>query len=327
MKESSGIRALYLYKILYEKTDESHPLTTAELIKLMEAEYGIKVYRTTVASDIEQLTATGADICTVKSTQNKYFIGSRLFELPELQLLMEAVESSRFISESKSRKLIKKLGALASEHQSKQLENSLHNRENIKSDNENLYYIIDKITEAINSKRKIRFKYFKYDKRKKPQLYNNGEEFTVSPYKLVWGRNGYYVLGYSENFKSIGTFRVDRIYKLPVITDEEAVPLPEEVNLSEHIGTMFDMYVGKKEKVVLICDNELMNWVIDQFGKDVKTCNFDDNSFKAEVEISVSPVFFSWLFGFGGKIKIRSPEYVRQAYKDTLQKAYDMADM
>lgn len=301
-------------------------MSTTELIQLMADRHGLRPHRTTIASDIEQLKELDIDIITIKSTSNKYFIGHRLFELPEIKLLIDAVESSKFITTEKSKYLIAKLAKLTSENKSTELKRNLSIEGRVKPVNEQVYYIVDAINDAINNERKIAFQYFQYNIRKEQELRHDGEIYIFSPYTLVWNGDYYYVLGYSEKHQSIGSYRVDRIYKTPQILKERARPIPQDFDLSEYIKTMFRMYQSEKVEVELICDNSLMDTVIDHFGNDVESYAYNLSSFKIVVEVAVSHVFYSWIFGFGGKVKIKGPQNVKEEYAMMIKEVYKDLD-
>lgn len=316
MENESKVRILYLYKILNELSDEAHPISTVELIKLLNDRYGVQAHRVTISKDIGVLEQCGADIVTINTTQNKYFIGSRLFELPELKLLIDAVESSKFITEKKSEELVKKLSSLASVNQAERLKRNLCTANRIKPGNEMIYYIVDAINEAINKKKKISFQYFEYDAKKEQKLKNGGKKYLFSPYTLAWNGDYYYMVGFSDKHNKIGAFRVDRIMSQPDIMDDDATPPPADFNIVDFTKSVFDMYDSEHIVVELRCDNSLMKTMIDRFGKDVSTKPYSISEFKATVEVSASPTFYGWVFGFGGKIEILSPKNVRETYKE-----------
>lgn len=322
MDNKSRLRPLYIAKILYDMTDEDHYLSTPEIISILKEKYGIEGYRTTITSDIEALIDFGMEIEVVKSSATQYHLISREFDLPEIKLLIDAVESSKFITEKKSKELVSKLGKLASQKQADELKRNLVPEGRIKPDNEYIYYIVDAINEAINTKKKISFQYFEYNVRKQQKPRHNGEVYVFSPYHLVWNGDYYYMIGYSDKHNGIGSFRVDRISKQPKILPDEAVGIPDDFNLSEYINTSFRMYNSEHQEVELICDNSVMDAIIDRFGDDVQTFANDMTSFRAVVNIAVSHVFFSWVFGFGGRVKIKSPEGVRNQYADMIAEAY-----
>lgn len=321
MEIQPKLRALYLLKILYERTDEDHPLSTSELIRIMEEEYDLHVYRTTIASDIDNLEQFGIDIYTIKTVQNKFFINNRLFDIPELKLLVDAVKSSRFITEKKSKELVNKLIMLASKNKADELKRNLCIDGRLKSVNERIYYIVDALNDAINQGKKVSFQYYQYDAGKRHTLKNNGEIYIFSPYTLVWNGDNYYAVGYSDKHRSISCFRLDRIYRQPTILSDDAVPRSDNFSESEYVNTMFRMFSKKPEIVELVCDNEIMDSIIDKFGENVKTYVYDTSSFKVRIEIAATHVFYSWVFGFCGRVKIISPKNVKDEYEKMIKDA------
>ncbi len=314
-------RILYLQKILQERTDEEHPLTTVQLIEILTNEYGVSAHRTTIAKDIATLQEFGLDVVTVQSTQNKYFVGSRQFELPELKLLIDAVESSKFITSKKSEVLIEKIHKMTSPGQATKLKRNNYVIDRIKPDNEQIYYIVDTINDAINEGKQISFQYYDYSGLKKKVLKNKGEVYKLSPYKLLWSGDYYYVLGYSEKKSKVISFRVDRIAATPMILMEKALPMPENFDLENFTKEVFFMFSGDEVEVDLRCDNSLMKTMIDRFGEDVTTLAYDMTSFRLKAEVSASPTFFGWVFGFGGKVQILAPEKVKEQYRQMILRA------
>ncbi len=314
-------RILYLLRILEQYTDEEHPLTTKQLIDKLQDEYGISAHRTTLTKDIVALQDYGVDIVTVHSTQCKYFIGSRKFELPELKLLIDAVESSRFITAKKSESLIRKIHTLTSQGQVSKLRRNNYVVDRIKPDNEQIYYIVDTINDAINEGKQISFQYYDYSGLKKKVLKNKGEIYKLSPYKLIWSGDYYYVIGYSEKKGKVINFRVDRIAVAPTILSENAIPVPKDFDLENFTKEVFFMFSGDEVEVDLQCDNSLMKTMIDRFGENVKTLAYDMTSFRLITEVSVSPTFFGWVFGFDGKVKILGPKNVKEQYYKMISEA------
>ncbi len=296
-------RILYLLKILLERTDEEHPLSTTQLIGILNEEYGISAHRTTITKDIAALVEYGLDIVTIHSTQSKYFVASRKFELPELKLLIDAVESSKFITKKKSETLIEKIHTMTSPGQVAKLKRNNYVVNRIKPDNEQIYYIIDAINEAINAGKQISFQYYDYTGLKKKVLKNKGEVYKLSPYKLLWCGDYYYVLGYSEKKSKVINFRVDRIASKPEILDKDIIPMPDDFDIENYTKEVFFMFSGEKVLVDLRCDNSLMKTMVDRFGEDVTTLAYDMTSFRVQTEVSASPTFFGWVFGFNGKVQ------------------------
>lgn len=314
MDSDAKIRPLYLAKILYEQTDENHFLTTAQLIKILEEQYGITSHRQTIKAEIDLLRRFGLEIEEVKSTQNRYNLFGRTFDTPELKLLIDAVESSKFITASKSKELVGKLSTLTSRYVAMDLNRNVSCEGRIKPGNEKVYLILDTINEAINSNKKISFQYFQYNNHKEKQLKRDGDPYVITPLHLIWNGDYYYMVGVYDYQQRIGSFRVDRIAKRPEILNEEGTPVPEDFDIDEFINTTFRMFNSDHIEVELICDNSVMDSIIDRFGEDVVTYANDMTSFRAVVKVAVNHVFYSWIFGFGGKVKIKTPIEVKDEY-------------
>ncbi len=323
MDNSNLIRPILLARILYEYTDYDHSLTTSQLMSILEKEYGIKTHRTTIGTDIEMLQSLGMDIQLTKSTQNHYNVLGRYFSDAELKMMIDAVASSRFISKKDSAEIIRKISALAGKNASQRMVRNVSVERRIKGTNRNVLNIVDAINEAINAGKQITFQYFEYTPRKVRKLRNNGNWYVFSPYRLVWNGDYYYTVGYSEKHETITSFRVDRISAVPKILEDDAVPTPEGFDLDRHLNTMYHMFSTERRTVELICDNQVMDSIIDRFGVGVKTQICDKDHFCAEVEIAVNNVFYSWIFGFQGKVEIKAPEDVKNGYNDMVKETFN----
>ena len=321
MDNEAKLRPLYLAKILYEQTDEDHYLTTAQLMQILEDKYGIKSHRQTIKSEIDLLRQAGLEIEEVKSTQNRYNVFGRKFDLPELKLLIDAVESSKFITQAKSKELVSKLTSLTSEHIAESIKRNITCEGRIKPDNERIYIIVDAINQAINENKKISFQYFNYNVRKEKKLKRDGEPYTLTPLHLIWNGDYYYLVGVYDYEQRLGSFRVDRIAKGPTILSEGGTPPPAGFDINNYVNTTFRMYNSKHTEVELVCDNDVMDAIIDRFGEDVTTYANDMTSFRVVADVAVSHIFYSWVFGFCGKVKIKSPEDVKKKYHEMIQSA------
>lgn len=321
MDKLSKLRPFLLARILYERTDEEHFLTTAQLMEILEREYGIKTHRQTIPSDVETLRAYGMEIQEVMSAQKRYNLISREYDLAEIKLLIDAVESAKFISKKKSEDLAAKLARMAGRSQAEKLRRNISVEDRVRYENENIYLIIDGVNQAINAGRKISFQYFKYDEHKEPRLRNNGEPFVFSPHRLVWNGDFYYMVGVFDDDKTVGIFRIDRIVKRPELLEEAAAPLPADFDFNTYLQASFRMFGVEHIPVELICAHDVMDAILDKFGMDVETCELDEEHFLARVEVAVSNVFFSWIFGFGGKVRIAGPEEVKARYREMVLRA------
>ena len=322
MDNEAKLRPLYLAKILYERTDEDHYLTTAQLMAILEDEYGIKSYRQTIKSDIDILMKFGIEIEEVKSTQNRYNMYGRKFDQAELKLLIDAVESSKFITQSKSDALVEKITGLTSQYRAQELNRNISVERRIRPENEKIYLIVEAINEAINKGKKISFECFKYNVKKEKKL-KREEPYVITPLHLIWNGDYYYMIGVYDYKNRLGTFRVDRINKIPKILKEDGILPPEDFDLNKYLNTTFRMFNSEHEEVELICTNDLMDAVIDRFGEDVVTYAYDMESFRVIVNVAISHVFYSWLFGFGGKVKIKEPAHIKEEYRNMLINAME----
>ena len=313
MKNESQQALLLLRQYLYQQTDEQHPASVTDILAFWQ-QHGIQAGRKSVYTDIELLQNAGMDIVCVKSSQNRYFVGQRLFELPELELLVDAVESSRFITEKKSTALIKKLGHLTSTAQAEQLNRRIYMGGTPKPENEGIYYNVDTIHNAVQKKQQITFRYFEYTPKKEKILKHDGYKYRFSPYAMIWNRDCYYAVGWSEKHGKIAQFRVDRMTAVEPL-EQTAVQTPD-FDPAEYVRKVFGMYPDNLCTVELLCDNEVMRSVIDRFGENVQTETVDEQHFRATVEVAPSPPFFSWVFTFSGKIRIVSPAAVLEEMRD-----------
>lgn len=307
MKNAMQKRILMLLEYLYTKTDEQHPATIIDLLNHLAAA-GIKSERRSVYSDIAILDELGVDVICLKSRQNQYYIGARHFQLPELKLLVDAIQSSRFVTPKKSAELIDKLRLFAGEHQAQQLDRQIYMDGMAKPENERIYYTVDIIHNAIAADRKITFQYGDYTPDKKKVYRHDGMRYTLSPYGLLWNRDYYYVVGFYERRGEVSSFRVDRMENAAI--SNEARIMQDGFDIRDYGKEIFGMYPDKVERVELLCRNDMMRSIVDRFGEDVETAIYDSEHFKATVEVAPSPPFFAWVFTFGGGIQIISPEDV-----------------
>lgn len=316
---SVKLRTLYLMQILLQKTNEEHPLNATGLAKELEY-YGMTIDRKTVYKDVEILRDFGLDVQQAKGTGGGYFIGSRDFELAELKVLVDTVQSSKFITSRKSMELIKKLSLLTNEFEARQLQRDVFIYNRIKSSSETIYYIVDDLQNAIRNNKQIRYKYGGWNMQKKLEPVEKGKEFHVSPWALTWSDGNYYLIGYQHDTRDIRHYRVDKIQKL-VICDEprEGKEYFKNFDLALVMKKTFGMFRGKDEQVTLECDKSMIGVIIDRFGKECMLIPVDEEHFHVNTLISISPQFYGWLSGLSGKVNIYSPKHVREDYKKYLE--------
>lgn len=313
--ENQKKKILYVLKVLWEETDELHPLS-AEQIAGKVSNYGVKCERKSIYTDLNELAEFGFDIIR---TRKGAYLASREFELPELKLLVDAVQSSKFITEKKSDELIAKLGTLVSCFEGKQLKRQVLVQNRVKSMNESIYYNVDAISTAIEQDRQIAFCYYAWNEKKEMVLKKNGERYVTSPWFLQWENEKYYLIGFDEKANQMKHFRVDKMLNI-AIQDTERVGREtfSKMDMATYGQELFGMFQGKKQTVVLRLENELAGVIIDRFGKEVWMHPADEEHFTAVVEVMVSNQFFGWLTGLGGKAEILEPAWVREEYKNLL---------
>lgn len=302
------LKQLYLLKILSECTDETHAMTTKQLIDKL-AEYQVTAERKSIYSDIEALNQMGYDILNGKSKEHYgYYMASRDFELPELKLLVDAVQSSRFITEKKSRELIAKLEKLCSKYDAGKLQRQVYVTDRLKAENEGIYYAVDGIHEAIQRDRQISFRYYEWDADKTMRFKRDGKRYVVSPYLLVWNDANYYLVAFEKESSMIRHYRVDKMNDLRV-EKEARLGEAEYRAFSPGIYTRksFQMFGGNEVTVTMQCDETMAGVMIDRFGKEVTMRRLPEGKIKVRTDVFVSPPFYGWIAGMNGKVKITAP--------------------
>lgn len=316
--QTQKIKILYIMKILQEQTDEEHIMTANELMAAL-SEYGISAERKSIYSDIEALQSYGLDIVQQKGAKPGYYMGSRHFELAELKLLVDAVQSSKFITSKKSEELIKKLGQLTSKSEARQLNRQVFIYNRPKTENETIFYNVDSIHKAISGNHKITFQYAVWTAKKDFGLKHDGEYYVVSPWALTWDDENYYLIAFDEKDSQIKHYRVDKMIHMDMIKEER---LGREhfmdFDLAAFSKKTFGMYGGRDETVTLECHNDLAGVVIDRFGNDIMMIPVDQTHFHVNVLVSVSRQFFGWVTGIGRMMQITRPESVRREYREYL---------
>ena len=315
--EGQKLKILYILRMLEEYTDEAHPMTTAEIIGRLEAE-GISCERKTIYSDIASLIDFGYDIIQVSNRRGGgYYLASRDFELAELKLLVDVVQSSRFITPKKSRELIKKLEKMAGRHDAGKLQRQVYVAGRIKTENESIYYNIDHIHRAIQEDRQITFTYLEWNLKK--ELVPRGEKRIVSPWALIWRDENYYLAAYDAKDGILKHYRVDKMGSVEISGEKrEGLAQFEKQDLAAYTNRTFGMYSGEEETVTLRFPDRLVGVVLDRFGREVDMRPMDDETFRVRAKIAVSGQFFGWLAGIGPKARIEAPEQIKEQYRKWL---------
>ena len=305
------LKLLYLARIFAQETDEDNALTLQQIAARLQG-YDVSADRKTLYQDFEELQRFGMDIISEKRGRNTwYYLGSREFELPELKLLVDSVQAARFITDRKSRELIRKLEGLVSRHQASQLHRQVIISGRVKTMNESIYYNVDKLPEAINSDAQIRFQYFQWNVAGEMQLRRGGAWYQVSPWCLTWDAEYYYLVGYDAADDAIKHYRVDKMLRIAVTAERRAGRQRfREFDTAHYTKGLFGMFGGERVTVSLEGEDRMAGVLIDRFGKDIWIMPAGEGRFVARVEASVSPQFFGWIMGLGEGIRITAPESV-----------------
>ena len=315
------IKILYLMRVFLEQTDEEHPMSVKELITYLN-NLGISAERKTVYDDIETLRNFGLDILNRREKPAGFYLASREFELPELKLLVDAVQSSRFITSRKSRQLIGKLESLASVYEARQLRRQVFVENRIRTMNESVYYSIDEIQRALNEDRQISFQYCEWTVEKELRLKKNGERYLVSPWGLVWQNENYYLVAYDEKCEKVKHYRVDKILQIQIENQpRDGKEIFKNYDTGELTSRTFGMFGGREETICLEAHNRLVGVVLDRFGRDIMIHRKDSEHFKTLIRVNVSGQFFGWIASLGPDAVIASPEEVREEYREFLEKS------
>ncbi|MCR5149322.1 MAG: WYL domain-containing protein [Eubacterium sp.] len=339
MAKDNKLRLIYLYKVFCEYTDENHKLTREEIADLLMEKYGAECERKTFYKEIALLDELGVDIINEKKGHDSvYCIGNRLFELPELKILVDSVQSSKFITQNKSSELIKKLENLTSKYDAVELDRQVYVTERIKNENEKIYYTVDYIHHAINNNKKIEFQYFDWNYRKEKVLRHDGKIYKVSPWTLIWDNLNYYMIGFDENVNEIRHYRVDKIINVSV-SEEERCGLNEfnAFNAAEYSNKLFGMFDGTEENVTIEADESMVNILFDRFGMNIpiivrkskkdecwsgspeSNSGLSEHIIETRVNVVVSDQFLCWILGLGNKVRITGPKNVVDMMREMIR--------
>lgn len=315
------MKLYYLARIMIAKTDDDHMITMAEIKKELEA-YGVTADRKSLYEDLEALRVLGIDVIGEKIGRNYYYhVGTKQFEIAEMKLLVDAIQSSKFITEKKSDALIKKLTDMASEYEAAQLKRQVVVRGRVKTMNESIYYFVDDVHRAIAENRQIRFEYMKWnlDKKMEPR---RDRPYVVSPWALTWDDENYYLIAYDEEAKAIRHFRVDKMKSIKILSEKRTGrDCFREFNLAKYTKMSFGMFGGETEKVTIAFRDELVGVMLDRFGRDIPVRRATRKGWsQTSVDVTVSDQFFGWVFGLGDGVRLLNPASVVEQFKAEIEK-------
>ncbi len=314
------LKILYLMQLLMDETDQAHPLNATQICERFEKRYDLTYTRKTVYADISRLQEYGLQIEQIKGSSFGYYIKERTFTLPELKLLVDAVQSSKFITKKKSEELIGKLEQLTSRENGKQLDRQVYIYNRIKTDNDAIYKNVDTIHAAIRDNHQICFKYCEWNVKKELVRKKNGADYIVSPWSLTWDDENYYLVGYDAEAGLIKHYRVDKMQEIEKLDDARLGREHfQNFDLAAFARKTFGMFTGEERSLTLECDNEFAGVIIDRFGTDIMLIPHGADQFHVSVKVAVSPQFFGWLAGIGKGIRIVRPSEIREAYREYLE--------
>ncbi|MFV0363922.1 MAG: helix-turn-helix transcriptional regulator [Suipraeoptans sp.] len=308
------IKILLIMKELLTNSEPNSPISTTKLIEMLENN-NIRAERKSIYADIAALKEFGFDIISIKGKNNGFYLASREFELPELKLLVDAVQSSKFITIKKSEVLIKKLESMCSKTEARQLKRQVYISGRIKSMNESIYYNVDAVQEGLINNKTITFKYFEWSPKGEMELRRDGKVYEISPIGLLWQDENYYLVGIDNEILELRHYRVDKMTSIKV-SEKERIKTDESAEeiMSNYGGMTFGMYGGDSKTITLIAKNHMAGVIIDRFGKDCYRRKYDDSHFIVRVDVIESPQFYGWLMGLGNEVVIEKPESTRKNF-------------
>lgn len=307
------IKLVKILEILKNESDETNPMPTQRLIERL-AEEGVGAERKSIYADIELLNEFGYEIMTVKTNTNAYYVEDRAFNLAEIKILLDAVTSARFLTQTKTKTLSNKIVALAGKNRGQILQRQLVCIDAPKHTNERIYYSVDSLQEAITKQKKVSFKYFDFDLRGERVYRKNGKRYVVNPVSLIICNDLYYLSCYNDKYKNPSIYRIDRMEDVD-LEIKSITPLNKVVDFDKYYKKVFFMYGGKEQSVRLLADKSLVNVVVDKFGENVRMYDAYDNAFEVTIKVEISPTFYAWCFTFGDKMKIVEPKSVVEGMK------------
>ncbi len=327
-KSSSKQKLLSLIDIFEKLTDENNVISTNEIVEEL-AKRGITAERKSIYADIALLVENGYDIIKVKSPKSGYFLASRNFQLPEVKLIIDAVQSADFITPKKTGELIDKIGNLVSKEQFEMLKSQINISNRVKTFNEEIFYTIDVLNRAIEEKKQVSFTYIRHKIEAGKKIVMASREFTVNPYALVWSNDHYYLICNNPKYDNLMHTRLDRMRKVAIINEpvrsfEEVSEYKGEFDVADYSNKMFNMFSGKLCEIEIVCKNDMLEDIVDRFGENATIRNEDSNRFFLRTEVAVSDGLVSWLMQYRNSVYVRKPEELREHLKEKAQEIIDL---
>ena len=315
IQNATRIKLLKIWEILCQETDEEHPMESTVLIEKL-AELGVPCERKTLYRDIETLCEYGYEVICERGKKNQYYVLDRSFDLPELHILLDAVQAASFITPQKTVQLVDKIANLAGSRKGEVIKRNIVSFNNTKNTNEKIYYSVNEIVRAITKRKQIEFMYFDYDSKHNKVYRKEGNKYVMNPYATIFSNDNYYMLAYNDKHKTIIHFRVDRM-DFVRMTDKDILPLndAETFDVTKHKKEVFGMFIGKEESVKFVVDKSLLDVVFDRFGSKIILSKIDEDRYSFSTDVQISPIFLGWCCAFGDKLKVVAPDSVVESIK------------
>ncbi len=322
-KNTNNLRFLMLKEILVKYSDDDHPINASKIVDILKEKYGMKCDRKTIYRDIKTLVHFGFDVNKYRDERKGVYLGEREYELVEIRMLIDAILTAKFITPKKTQKLIRKLYNELSIYQIDSFNNQVYIDNATKFDNEEIYYSVDKINEAILKNNKIQFVYRHKILRNNRIVINKGKKFKVSPYALIWSDDRYYMVANNDKYDNLSNYRLDRMSKVEICyetarTFKEVSDYKHEFDVSDYVKKNINMFPGEKEHIQLVCCNDFLEILYDKFGKDIICKKSDETEITVDLDVYISEALIDWLVSNACAVKVKSPNYLIERIKQKI---------
>ncbi len=322
-KFNNNLRFLILREILIKYSDDEHPINANEIIRILNEKYGMKCDRKTIYRDINTLIHFGFDVNKHCDERKGVYLGEREYELAEIRMLIDAVLTAKFITPKKTEKLLNKLYSELSIYQIEKFSNQVYIDTEAKFDNEEIYYTVDRVNEAISKGKKIEFTYRHKILRNNRVVINEGKKFKVSPYALVWSDDRYYMVANNCKYNNLSNYRLDRMTKVSICSEtsrsyKEVSDYSNEFDVSDYVKKNINMFPGKKEHITLACQSDFLEILFDKFGKDIICKKSDKSEITVELDVYISEALLNWFVASACFVKVKSPNYLIEKVKEKI---------
>ncbi len=321
--KSNKIRLLKIWEILKQESDEDNYISSKDIMEKL-GEMGIECDRRTLYDDIDVLNDFGYEVLVEKQPgkANMYYVVDRTFDVPELRILMDAVQAASFVTPKKTKLFLEKIADLGGSSRAEILKKNIVNFDTSKHSNEEIFYSVDEIERGILSGKKVSFLYFEYNTKKEKVYRKNKKRYVVNPCATIFSNDNYYLVAYNEKYDSINAYRIDRMDKVRVEEEKKINPPKDKFDLKRHKVEVFDMFTGETKRVRIWFDKQVIDPVMDKFGETIRIAEIDENTAEIMVDVQISERFLAWVCSFAEKMWIKGPEEIVVQVKEYIKKMY-----